>query len=141
MEALKPIRYIKHSRIRNDRAGGGRFGAPRGNRAHRGVDWVVEPGAPVLSPVIGVVSKLGICYEDDHSWRYVEVTDGFQRRHRLFYVLPGVEKHAQVNTDTPVGWAQDITQRYPGQGMTPHVHYEIMDTEDEYINPETLVYE
>jgi len=135
---VTPLRYVKHSRIRNDRAGGGRFGDPRGDRAHTGVDWVVEPGAPVLSPVCGVVSKLGYCYADDLSWRYVEITDGHQRRHRLFYVSPDVQEHWQVDENTPIGRAMDITRRYPNQGMTPHVHYEIKAHEGEWVNPETL---
>jgi len=136
---VTPLRYVKHSHIRNDRAGGGRFGDPRGDRAHTGVDWVIDPGAPILAPVTGIVTKLGYCYGDDLTWRYVEITDGFRLRHRLFYVAPDVVDGVQVHPDKPIGRAQDITRRYPGQGMTPHVHYEIKDPDGEHINPETLL--
>ena len=124
--------------IRVDAAGDGHFGAPRGSRTHNGVDYCCTPGGFVHSPVDGTVTKLGYCYTDDPYWRYVEVTDDSGLRHRLFYTLPLVLNDELVTAGQIIGEAQDVSQRYPGQGMKPHVHYEIMDASGSYINPETV---
>jgi len=36
-----------------------------------------------------------------------------------------------------IGKAQDVTARYPELDMAPHVHYEIITAEGEYLDPET----
>lgn len=122
--------------IRSDSAGDGRFGARRGSRTHRGVDYVCKPGELVYSPVSGVVSKLGFPYGDDLRWRYVEIRDDDKNRHRLFYCRPAVVKHQIVSKGEVVAEADDVTERYPNQGMTPHIHYELIDSMGEYIDPE-----
>ena len=38
-----------------------------------------------------------------------------------------------------VGRAQDVTLRYPSQGMLAHVHYEIMDDKGEYVDPGSVL--
>lgn len=131
------IRQVTPLSVRIDPAGDGHFGAPRGARAHRGIDYRCVPGHSVLSPVFGRVTKLGHCYADDLSWRYVEVTDSENRRHRLFYVQPATWVGDQVHPCSPIGVAQDISERYPGRQMRPHVHYEVIE-KGEYINPEQL---
>ncbi|MCA1800695.1 MAG: hypothetical protein LC650_05325 [Actinobacteria bacterium] len=71
----RPAQYMPLE-MRNDRAGGGGYGAPRGrNRKHNGVDLLVQPGDHILSTMAGFVTKHGYCYADDLSWRYVEVED------------------------------------------------------------------
>lgn len=131
------IRQVVPLTIRNDPAGDGHFGAPRGGRPHRGIDYRCTPGMDVLSPVYGRVTKYGYCYADDLRWRYVQVTDMEGRKHRLFYVTPRAALGDQVTPVTMVGTAQDISQRYPGRQMRPHVHYEVIEDGD-YINPEQL---
>lgn len=121
--------------IRNDPMGNGEFGAPRGSRAHRGIDYHCLPGRSVLSPVVGEVSRHGYAYSDDLSWRIVDVRDEKGFTHRLFYVEPTLAVGAKVTTDTAVGVAQDISERYPGGKMLPHIHYEIRDAYGETVNP------
>lgn len=122
--------------IRSDRAGDGNFGAPRGSRTHRGIDYECTPNDPILSPVEGKVTRLGYPYGDDLSWRYVEVTDSANFQHRVFYVDPLVRVGQRVCENDPIGNAQDISERYPAQGMKPHVHYEIKNEDGRYINPQ-----
>ena len=119
-----------------DEYGGGAFGDSRGDRLHKGIDLICPSGEEVLSPVAGEVTKLGYTYSDDLSYRYVEVTaEGY--RYRLFYVAPTVRVGDKVEYGDPVGTAQNIKRRYPG--ITPHVHFEIRNTEGDYIDP-TPVY-
>lgn len=122
--------------VRNDAAGSGLYGASRGNRKHRGVDYLCRPGGLVFSPVAGVVSKLGYPYGDDLTWRYVQITDDHGNRHRVFYCLPLVNSGEMVLAGEVIGEAQDISTRYPGQGMQPHIHYELINEDGDYVNPE-----
>ena len=132
---------------RYDPQGSGDFWASRGTRPHTGVDYTIHPGDFILSPVEGVVTKLGYPYSTGYGgfyrqpetpYRYVQVTDSEGFDHRLFYVRPIVPIGTQVTTESPIGVAQDISLRYPSKTrpMTPHVHYEIIDQDGQFINPE-----
>jgi murein DD-endopeptidase MepM/ murein hydrolase activator NlpD len=125
-------------KIRNDTAGSGEYGARRGARTHRGIDFECTPGAVILAPVTARVARLGYPYADDLSWRLVELVDDNGLEHRVFYIYPVVSVGATVASGTPIGVAQDISKRYPNRGMLPHVHYEVRRGK-EYINPETFV--
>jgi murein DD-endopeptidase MepM/ murein hydrolase activator NlpD len=132
------IRQIIAQPVRMDPAGSGKFGAPRKKRTHQGIDYVVKPGAEVLSPVEGKVTKRGYAYSNDLTWRIVDVTDKAGYVHRLFYVDPSVIEGQHVTPYTAVGVAQDITQRYKGADMKPHVHYQVESPDGEIVDPETL---
>ena len=122
--------------------GSGEWDAPRGDKTHKAIDYECEPGLIVLSPIIGKVSKLGICYSDDLSFRYVEVTDYKQFRHRFFYVIPMVSGGDSVAVGQRLGRADDLRRRYPrdddhSSAITNHIHYEIISPSGGYINPES----
>jgi len=119
-----------------DSWGSGEFGASRGDRTHRGIDYKVPAGSTVLSPVEGLVTKLGHAYADDLSFRYVQITttDGYD--HRFFYVNPLVQDGDKVKKDQIIGLAQDLTNRYVG--ISEHIHYEVR-YKGEYLNPEEVV--
>jgi len=121
--------------IRVDDSGDGHFGAPRGGRTHRGVDYLCRPGDPVFAPVGGTVTKLGFAYPDDLTWRYIEITDAQRNRHRFFYVFPLISVHTLVPVHLQIGTAQDISVRYSPR-MRPHIHYEIIDGNGEFLDVE-----
>jgi len=132
----------------NDPAGSGEFGARRGGtKKHRGKDFKCVPHQKVLSPVGGIVTKLGYPYVGDMKWRYIEVTEVSGEdaglRHRFFYVDPVVTFEAigdVIEVGHCISLAQDITQRYPEQGMQPHIHVEIKDQAGLYLNPDSFGY-
>ena len=127
--------------VRNDAAGSGYYNAPRGDRRHNGIDFVCPVGKGLVSPVSGTVTKLGYCYGDDPKWRYVQVTDSNEFAHRFFYVSPTIAVGVQVQKGLHVlGFAQDITERYPDQGMTPHTHYEVKSGPS-HVDPELFLEE
>jgi len=128
-----------------DAWGSGAFGAPRGNnKTHKGFDYAVQPGAKVLSPVVGTVTALGYPYPYTSiatNYRYVEVTDLIGNRHRLFYLSPLAYEGQTVTVLTNLGIAQNISDRYqdPDLGsMKPHIHYEVITPSGAFINPENL---
>ena len=126
-----------------DTWGDGRYGAKRGKRQHRGIDFAAWPGSTVLSPVEGHVTKLGYPYADDLTYRYVQITDDRGYHHRFFYVDPEdtVELEDYIFEGDPIGTVQNLLRRYPrakqGKKMTPHVHYEIKGPDGDFINPQT----
>jgi murein DD-endopeptidase MepM/ murein hydrolase activator NlpD len=125
-----------------DAWGDGSFKAPRGKRTHKGIDYHSEVNDAVYSPVEGRVTKLGYPYkprpDDRIIYRYVEVTEPNGTRHRVFYIEPAVGNGIFVDTDTIIGLAQDIQDRYtkPGKVMKNHVHYEIIDKDGNLIDPQ-----
>jgi murein DD-endopeptidase MepM/ murein hydrolase activator NlpD len=107
-----------------DAWGSGAFGAPRGGRAHRGVDLVVVPGESILAPFAGDLVREARPYDDDDRfsglllrgrgrWSGCEV--------KIFYLQP--REPGPVRRGQVIGKAQDIALKYPG--ITPHVHVEL----------------
>lgn len=129
MRALDKQKYRKC-----DKFGCGFYGASRGTRKHKGIDLISIDGEKVYSPIDGKVTKLGYCYADDLSFRYVEISN---KKHvvRLLYVQPSIPINAELCAGDTIGSAQSLQNRY--QGITPHIHAEVKEFGDE-INPETL---
>lgn len=131
---------VKPEKRGTDDFGCGDFGASRGSRDHNGIDYCVEAGQEIATPVTGVVTKLGYTYGSDLFWRYVEITcDATGLRHRLFYVEPGVDYGQRVDAGDLVGVSQHIAGKYNTEDrkMKNHVHYEIMTADGKtYLNPE-----
>jgi murein DD-endopeptidase MepM/ murein hydrolase activator NlpD len=124
----------------DDNYGSGKFGAPRGvdndtgePKFHNGIDYA--PQVHALSA--GEVTKLGYPYENDLSYRYVQITDEEGLRVRYFYISPAVKVGDMIHTGAVLGILQDLGKRYPN--ITPHYHLEIKDKQDNYINPEEYI--
>ena len=140
------ITYRKNLEQRGtDAWGDGSYGAFRGSRSHRGIDLEVEPGVELYSPVNVRVTKLGLPYipkdSDKIKYQYVQITDYRGYKHRIFYVEPKVVVDQHVDLHTVIGFAQNIASKYTTEEkvMKNHVHYEIINSNDQYINPEELV--
>lgn len=124
--------YIKAEERGCDKWGCGDFGASRGSRTHKGIDFKANPGQVLLASVEGEVSKIGYPYSDDLSYRYVQVTTKEGLDVRYFYVEPIVRLGDRVNLLDQLGTVQDLGKRY--EDMVNHVHIEIKKRGD-YIDP------
>ena len=96
-----------------------------------------------MSPVAGVVSKVGFPYRNDFSYRYVQVTSPDDYDHRFFYMYPQVDIGATVCVGDILGTVQNLGNRIgedgttlASQGMPDHIHYEIKDNRGNYVNPD-----
>ena len=119
--------------------GSGEFGASRGTRSHIGIDYCCDPGDKINAPIGGVITKLGYPYADALQFRYVEITDTNEFRHRLFYIKPTVKVGQEVRAGECVGISQDISGKYSDPNRNPmlnHMHYEILTQQGDPINPE-----
>jgi len=127
-----------------DKWGSGAYGASRGGRKHRGIDFLSLPGQVLLSPIAGRVTKIGWPYSQSEKrhFRYVEVTDVSRLRHRFFYVdaKDFAVKGDVVTVGDLLGAVQNIASLHEGMGN--HVHYEIMRVANgkrEYLNPDEFL--
>lgn len=124
----------------SDGFGYGHFGAPRSNgRTHNGTDFSCNPGDLILSPISGKITKKGVPHYNE-AYRYIQITDSAGLRHRVFYVQiihDLFEMNAEVFEGDPIGVAQNISKKYDtdNRKMINHIHYEIINTKGEPINP------
>lgn len=127
-----------------DDFGQGEYGAPRGDRKHRGNDWTCLPGSEITTLKGGNVTKLGYCYSGNLNFRYVEVATHIGGRGQVFcrymYVEPMVKVGDWVNSLDVIGHCQDIASHHEGdtgKHMDNHVHVEtftIVDGKRKYFD-------
>lgn len=131
--------FIKPKERTQDSYGTGAYGAPRRRNgesySHSGVDLCCEPNSDIISCVNGRVTKLGYPYANHLEFRYVEITDDRNFRHRFFYVHPLVEFGQSVKIGDLIGVSQKLGDLYPVTKRKPipiqeHVHYEVMKMEN-----------
>jgi len=113
---------------RYDSQGSGDFGSLRGSRTHRGRDYLVMPGQPVISFISGEIKRIAYPYSGTQEYMGVVISNG-PIECKVFYIEPDFKKGRSVKIGDRIGIAQDISKRYPakqpGGAMTPHVHVEI----------------
>jgi hypothetical protein len=118
-----------------DAYGAGHFGAPRGTRKHRGIDFLCNPDDVIACPIDGIFTKKGRCYKEDPRYVYAEIEAEDKSRHRVFYCDAGdfISPKEAVFPWMPLGKAQDLTIKY--KGIPTHVHYEII-VKGAHVNPD-----
>jgi hypothetical protein len=121
IKLLPPIMPMK---IRNDPAGSGEWLASRGWRLHKAIDLLCTPGQVVAAPCDTTIIRHGYAYYNCSDYKLVELEWPYGGI-RLLYVDSDIDVGRWVRAGDPVGEAQDITRRYPGQGMKPHIHWEV----------------
>jgi murein DD-endopeptidase MepM/ murein hydrolase activator NlpD len=112
--------------VRNDPIGEGYWHAPRGNRLHLGVDFLLPegPGQPIVAPHEGIVVRYSFPYASDpqYSGLYIK---GHSVESYLWYLMPSAHLIGrQVAQGRIIGYAQDISKKY-GVDCRPHVHWQI----------------
>jgi murein DD-endopeptidase MepM/ murein hydrolase activator NlpD len=127
-----------------DAHGSGAFGASRGGRVHKGVDYVSSAGQSVIAPIDGVVGATAPYATPSAKQAPINAgvkvsgtINGLTVEVRLFYVAPlnGIFG-TSVKAGDPVGTALDITGAYPG--ITNHVHLRL-DVNSVLTDPTSLV--
>jgi len=112
-----------------DQHGCGHWGAPRGNVKHKGLDVACHSGQKVLSPVDGIVTKVGFAYSkmylSKNHYRFVEIEVNENVRIRIFYIEPFVATGHTVLKGQWIGSQQALGGIYGG--ITEHIHIEFWD--------------
>ena len=113
-----------------DATGNGWFGASRGFREHKGVDYVGKVGDPVYACTSGIV-RVGRVYEAEKKKKFklVEITNqGNKHPHyktQEMYVTPCVKTGDYVEEGELIGRLQAIGDFY-GHGMPNHCHVKVV---------------
>ena len=111
-------------KIREDRAGSGRYGSSRGSRKHKGVDISIQVGEKFPAPFAMEIKRISKPYPNEHYSGVAFETKWCEGR--IWYIEPEsgiVGKRLEIGDY--VGTVQDRPKRNPGDGMTPHVHFQI----------------
>lgn len=124
----------------SDSCGSGAYGASRGRRKHRGIDYNVSAGEYVATSIAGTVTRFGLPYSNPKKadYRYVEITDSKGYQHRYFYVEPlkSLSLGDCIDENQIIGKCQDIAKTC--SGMSNHVHYEIKKG-GKYVDPKEYI--
>jgi murein DD-endopeptidase MepM/ murein hydrolase activator NlpD len=115
----------------SDDFGYGHFGAARGARTHKGVDYVGVENTIVRSPVTGTITKYGWAYSLEHNQRYIQITKlGTDEKHRLFYTKMDTNLNLgdEIIEGTRIGVLGNISKMHDTRDkkMLNHLHYEIV---------------
>jgi murein DD-endopeptidase MepM/ murein hydrolase activator NlpD len=117
--------------------GDGCYGAKRGHRTHNGIDIISHANEVVVAYEGGRVSRIGYPYSPNdpkkNHFRYVEICTADGSRHRYFYCADLVDVGDVVERGQTIGSSQTLTLVYPG--ITQHIHYEVKDKQNKYIDP------
>jgi len=126
------ISPVKSSTIRMDTAGSGKYGARRGKRWHKGVDYIAIPGEEVIAPISGRITRIAKPYANT-DFSGIELQSA-NMTIKMFYFEPFLSVvGSYVSQGEPIGVMQDVSKHYMG-GMKPHIHIQI-----EYINPDIFI--
>jgi len=116
-----------------DKWGSGRYNVSRGDRKHKGTDFICEPGQWVVCPIDEAeVYRVARPYlREGYSGL---VLTGAKIALKLFYLEPIDDIVGEfVKQGHRIGIAQDISEKYPG--MIPHIHLEVSRVDPEiFIN-------
>ena len=98
----------------------GKFGEPREGGAHGGVDIAAAEGTPILSPIPGVVSNIGI--EPAGYGNYIQIKDDKGKYHLFGHLkeTPKLELNDRIKTGQNIGLIGNT-----GHSTGPHLHYQI----------------
>jgi hypothetical protein len=113
-----------------DNWGEGRYGVSRGNRMHKGTDYICNPGQDIVTPISGKIIREAKPYAGSH---YSGVLiKGEHISIKMFYFTPyDGFKGRVVKKGEAIGTAQDISEKY--DRMTPHIHLEIITIDPEIV--------
>jgi len=132
----------------HDDHGDGHYGASRGNRAHKGVDIISNPGDPIFASISGI-ARLTAPYSNP-SPEKVRVNTGVKiigtgdyEGMTVYYFYTKALNDilgTQVTSGQVIGTALEMATAY-GPGMTNHVHFQIGKSSGGNVNSEAWLKE
>ncbi len=115
-----------------DPFGSGAFGAGRGDRTHKGQDYLASPLQPLISAFSLTVERIGQCYADTPEYKLIVLRYDSQTVLKCLYIDPIVKVGDELNIGDKIGHVQNISKRYPG--MMNHFHLEVI-IEGDHVDP------
>lgn len=129
------ISPTKHTVRGQDVWGNGRYGASRGDKRHKGSDFICLPGDEVYAPTKAMVERIAYPYAEPYKnimySGLLLIANDYTIKMFYFEPLKSVLK-TTVEEGQLIGHAQAISKRYPK--MIDHIHLQI-----DSINPEIFI--
>lgn len=114
--------------LRNeDPTGNGWYGASRGAREHKGVDFNTVPGEEIFACISGIV-RISNVYQNSTKMKLVEITGEIGRHHfrvQQMYVQPKVKTGDIIERNQLIGFAQDVSKYHGSNKMKNHCHVSV----------------
>ncbi len=112
---------------RKDLWGSGQYLASRdgGKRQHKGLDIIAKSGYEIYAPFPCEITRKGYVYNDTLDYNLLEIrgkNEWSEYKVKIFYIKPAICQH-EFAAGEVIGYAQDITLRYPF--ITNHIHVEL----------------
>ena len=107
-----------------DPGGGGWYGAKRGERKHKGLDIITDPGEEVYSPITGEFVRYGKPYSRTDKFDLVVLKNDIYQVKLMYVKGYSFSKGEKIRAGQPIGLAQDIAG-YWQNGMANHLHLEV----------------
>ena len=104
-----------------DTTGNGWYGAKRGKRKHKGVDYLGSYNDNVYACISGIV-RIGQVYKDKSKFKLIEIKADVYRVKQM-YVTPTVRNGQYVSEGEIIGKLQGIGDYYGG--MPNHCHVSV----------------
>ncbi|KKN75079.1 hypothetical protein LCGC14_0384530 [marine sediment metagenome] len=136
--------------VRVDRGGNGHFGSRRSlwrdgelyRYNHKGQDNECVPGQDVRAPIYGKVQRIAYPHDPSKSPYSGLIIENPVYTIKMLYLAPLKDIVGKyIEALEVIGQAQDISLKYPGSGVTPHIHTEIVSISmdpDLYMEGQTL---
>ena len=120
-----------------DAWGCGHFGASRGAREHKGIDFKVYENEPIKAPFDCEIIRYGYPYSDNLNYRLIEIK-GLNNFSDYTAKIMYIKKIHNIGTIITKGnticKADDISKKFDNR-MTNHVHFELYKN-GKLVNPE-----
>lgn len=107
-----------------DPGGGGWYGAKRGERKHKGLDIITEPGEEIFSPITGEFVRYGKPYSRTDKFDLIVLKNDIYQVKIMYVKGYSFAKGEKISAGDKIGQAQDIAG-YWQNGMANHIHLEI----------------
>ena len=131
--------------VRGDDAwGNGEFGASRGKRKHKGVDFICTPGQSIWFPFqFGFIERISRPYVQGKylGAQLYGYDGGCTYVCKMFYFIPRtmlIIDAVSLQRGMVIGKAQDISEKY--KDMTPHIHLQVRENlSEKWVNPKNIL--
>ena len=110
--------------IREDAAGSGKYGSPRGNRLHKGVDYYCEKGQEIVAPFNMTIKRKAYPYHD-MKMEGIEWAHGESTGYMFYFKVRDELVGKYVKQGQVIGEAQSISKYYSNKEMHDHIHFQI----------------
>lgn len=110
--------------IRVDPEGDGNYGTPRGDKIHRGIDYLCDDDQTIVAPFDMFIDRVSFP-KDDKKMSGIAWTKG-KSTGRMWYFMPyKTFLGTQVYKGMPIGRAQSVSAYYGLPLMKDHIHFQV----------------